>query len=78
MALAATKIEERIRAALPDAEVKIHDLAGDGDHYAVKVVSKSFRGKSRIEQHRMVHSALREELGEALHALAIQTLPDQE
>ncbi len=73
MAMRAGDIEEMIKAAIPDAEVTIRDLAGDGDHYAAEVVSESFRGKTRVQQHQMVYQALRGNMGEALHALALQT-----
>jgi stress-induced morphogen len=70
-------IERLIRSRIPDAEVTIRDLAGDGDHYAATVISASFRGKSRVQQHQMVYEALREQMGGTLHALALQTgLPD--
>ena len=73
MAMNAREIEELIKAALPDAKVTIRDLAGDGDHYAAEVVSASFRGKSRVQQHQMVYDALRGNMGGTLHALALQT-----
>lgn len=73
MAMAAAEIERRIKAALPDARVEIRDLAGDGDHYAATVVSESFRGKSRVQQHQLVYKALSGDMGGALHALALQT-----
>lgn len=77
MAMDAHEIETLIRAALPDAQVTIRDLAGDGDHYAAEVVSESFRGKSRVQQHQMVYEALKGNMGGALHALALQTsVPD--
>jgi stress-induced morphogen len=70
-------IERLIKSRIPDAEVTIRDLAGDGDHYAATVISASFRGKSRVQQHQMVYDALREQMGGTLHALALQTgLPD--
>jgi stress-induced morphogen len=70
-------IERLIKSRIPDAEVTIQDLAGDGDHYAATVVSASFRGKSRVQQHQMVYDALREQMGGTLHALALQTgLPE--
>ena len=69
----AREIETMIKAALPDARVVIRDLAGDGDHYAAEVVSASFRGKSRVQQHQMVYNALKGNMGGALHALALQT-----
>ena len=73
MAMNAREIETMIKAALPDAKVVIRDLAGDGDHYAAEVVSASFRGKSRVQQHQMVYNALKGNMGGALHALALQT-----
>ena len=73
MAMAVSEIEALIRSALPDAHVTIEDLAGDGDHYAATVVSESFRGKSRVQQHQIVYAALRGRMGGDLHALALQT-----
>ena len=73
MAMAASEIEALIKAALPDARVTIEDLAGDGDHYAAAVVSETFRGKSRVQQHQIVFAALRGRMGGELHALALQT-----
>ncbi|TCZ53922.1 BolA family protein [Roseicella aquatilis] len=73
MAMQPAEIEALIKAALPDAEVTIEDLAGDGDHYAATVVSEAFRGKSRVQQHQLVYAALRGRMGGELHALALQT-----
>jgi stress-induced morphogen len=73
MAMAANDIERLIKAGIPDAEVTIRDLAGDGDHYAAVVVSETFRGKSRVQQHQLVYDALKSEMGGKLHALALQT-----
>jgi len=73
MPMSAQDIERLIRAQLPDAEVSIQDLAGDGDHYAARVISEAFRGKTRVQQHQMVYEALRGSMGGALHALALQT-----
>jgi stress-induced morphogen len=69
----AADIERLIREALPDAEVKIDDLRGDGDHYAATVVSEAFRGKTRVQQHQMVYAALKGRMGGELHAMALQT-----
>ncbi|MCH8238771.1 MAG: BolA family transcriptional regulator [Proteobacteria bacterium] len=66
-------IVQLIKKKLPDADVTIRDLAGDGDHYAATVVSESFRGKTRVQQHQMVYEALEGNMGGALHALALQT-----
>lgn len=73
MAMDAGEIEALIKAAIPDAQVTIEDLAGDGDHYAAKVVSASFKGISRVKQHQIVYAALQGRMGGALHALALQT-----
>lgn len=73
MAMEATEIERRIKAALPDATIEIRDLAGDGDHWAATVISESFRGKTRVQQHQLVYAALGGDMGGALHALALQT-----
>jgi stress-induced morphogen len=79
MGMSAGEIESLIKSALPDARVTVEDLAGDGDHYAASVVSESFRGRSRIQQHQMVFAALGGRMGGQLHALALQTsAPDQE
>jgi stress-induced morphogen len=67
------EIERLIKAGIPDAEVTIRDLAGDGDHYAATVIAESFRGKSRVQQHQMVYNALKGQMGGVLHALALQT-----
>jgi stress-induced morphogen len=75
MAMQAGEIEALIRSALPDATVRIEDLAGDGDHYAATVVSESFRGLTRVRQHQIVYAALSGRMGGELHALALQTSP---
>ena len=73
MPMAADEIAELIRAGIPDAEVEITDLAGDGDHYAAKVVSESFRGIPRVRQHQKVYEALGGRMGGVLHALQLTT-----
>ncbi len=73
MPMDAQDIKTMITEAIPDAEVTIRDLAGDGDHYAAEVVAESFRGKSRVQQHQMVYDALKGNMGGVLHALALQT-----
>ncbi|MDR7103779.1 BolA family transcriptional regulator [Croceicoccus sp. BE223] len=73
MAMQADEIEAMIRAAIPDAVVEITDLAGDGDHYAARVTSASFAGKSRVAQHKAVYDALGGRMGGQLHALQLTT-----
>ena len=67
------EIEDLIKSGIPGAKVAIRDLAGDGDHYAASVEAEAFRGKSRVQQHQMVYDALKGNMGDALHALALQT-----
>jgi len=73
MAMSAAEIEKLIREALPDAEVTITDLAGDGDHYAARIVSAAFTGKTRVQQHKLVYEALGGRMGGELHALQLTT-----
>lgn len=73
MPMAAADIEALIVAGIPDARVEITDLAGDGDHYAARVVSASFAGLPRIRQHQAVYAALGHRMGGVLHALQLTT-----
>jgi stress-induced morphogen len=73
MAMSAADIETLIREAMPDAEVTITDLAGDGDHYAARIVSVAFAGRSRVQQHKLVYEALGGRMGGELHALQLTT-----
>ena len=77
MAMNQSDIEQKIKEAIPAAEVQIEDLRGDGDHYAAYVRSAEFKGKTRVQQHQMVYKALKGRMGNELHALALQTsVPD--
>lgn len=73
MPMRAEEIEAMIVAAIPDARVEIRDLAGDGDHYAARVVSSSFAGMNRVRQHQAVYAALKGKMGGELHALQLET-----
>ena len=73
MAMTKDNIEELIIQSIPDAKVTIEDLQGDGDHYSAIVVSKSFDGKSMIQQHKMVYESLKGKMGNELHALELKT-----
>ncbi|MBI1364874.1 MAG: BolA/IbaG family iron-sulfur metabolism protein [Alphaproteobacteria bacterium] len=75
MPMSAEQIKSMILEALPDAQVEIEDLAGDGDHYRARVVSRAFLGKSRLQQHQLVYRALKGKMGGDLHALALETEP---
>lgn len=73
MPMDAGEIEKLIKEAMPDAEITIKDLAGDGDHYAAHVISSEFKGKTRVQQHQLVYQALGGRMGDVLHALALTT-----
>ena len=73
MTMTKENIEELIKQSIPDAKVTIEDLRGDGDHYSAIVVSKSFDGKSMIQQHKMVYESLQGKMGNELHALVLKT-----
>ncbi len=74
MPVAASTIENLILEDFPDAKIKIIDLAGDNDHWSVEVTSAAFKGKSRIEQHKMVYTALKGKMGGELHAMQLKTI----
>ncbi len=73
MAMDAAELERMIKDAIPDADVTLEDTRGDQDHYSARVVSASFEGKTRVQQHQMVYAALEGKMGGQLHALALQT-----
>jgi len=78
MGMSAQEIERLIRVGIPDAKVTITDLAGDGDHYSALVISRSFAGLSRVQQHQVVYSALGGRMGGELHALQLRTAAPEE
>lgn len=73
MSIKLEEIEKLIKESIPDAEISIKDLAGDENHYAATIKSKTFVGKSKIEQHKLVYKALKGKMGNELHALSINT-----
>lgn len=73
MPIAQADLEAILREGFPDAEIKVDDLAGDGDHYRAKIVSTAFAGLPRVRQHQLVYAALKGRMGGELHALALET-----
>tara|TARA_B100000029_G_scaffold497502_1_gene565166 strand:+ start:296 stop:526 length:231 start_codon:yes stop_codon:yes gene_type:complete len=73
MTLKIKEIEKLIKESIPDADIEITDLAGDENHYSATIKSKIFKGKSKIEQHKLVYKALKGKMGNELHALALTT-----
>ena len=78
MPMAQHELETRLRAAFPDAQITVEDLAGDNDHYRARIVSKAFAGLSRVKRHQMVYAALKGGMGSELHALALDTRTPEE
>ena len=73
MPLSIEDLEKYIKESIPDSIITIEDLRGDGDHYSATVISRSFEGKSKIEQHKMVYDSLKGKMGNELHALKLKT-----
>jgi stress-induced morphogen len=73
MAMTVNEIEELLLKSFPNAKITIDDLRGDGDHYAAKIVTAEFKGKTRVQQHQMVYNAMNGKMGTDLHALALNT-----
>ena len=73
MPMESSEVKELIKSAIPDAEVTIKDLTGDGNHYSAHVISSAFKNKSRVLQHQLVYSAFNGRMGNALHAFALTT-----
>ena len=73
MPMPIAELEAALRAGFPDSEIQVEDLAGDGDHYRARIVSRAFSGLSRVKQHQLVYAALKGKMGGELHALALET-----
>ena len=73
MPMPAEILQAELAQAFPDAEIVIEDLAGDGDHYRARIVSRAFAGLPRVRQHQLVYAALKGKVGGELHALALET-----
>ena len=76
MPLSKEELENYIKNSIPDSTIIIEDLRGDGDHYSATVISKSFEGKTKIDQHKMVYDSLEGKMGNELHALMLKTKTD--
>tara|TARA_B100001769_G_C21718964_1_gene395710 strand:+ start:8 stop:238 length:231 start_codon:yes stop_codon:yes gene_type:complete len=74
MTMTIKEIEDHIKDSLPDAHITIEDLKGDGDHYSATIISKQFKGKTKIQQHQMVYESLKGKMGGQLHALMLKTI----
>ena len=74
--------EKEVQALLekdfPDSQIAIVDTRGSGDHFEIMVVSNDFDGVALIDRHRMIHSALGENLGGAIHAVEIKAYTNEQ
>jgi stress-induced morphogen len=68
------ELKRLIEAGLPGAYVEVRDTTGGGDHFEALVVSDSFEGKSLVERHQAVYSALGDAMQARIHALSLATL----
>jgi stress-induced morphogen len=73
MAIKEEEIHKLLKEGFPDADIEINDLAGDDNHFAAKIKSSKFKGKTRVQQHQMVYASLKGKMGNELHALALTT-----
>ena len=69
----AEEIKSRIEEAIPGARAEVEDWTGGGDHFRATVVSQTFAGMSRIQQHRLVYDVFGDEIGGPIHALSLTT-----
>ena len=73
MPIAQKDLEKLLRENFPEAQIEVVALVADDNHYSVKITDKIFAGKTRVEQHKMVNNALKEILGDVLHAMQLKT-----
>jgi stress-induced morphogen len=73
MPVAQSELEARLRSAFPDAEIRIEDLRGDGDHYKAIIIDSCFVGLPKVRQHQKVYAAISDLMAGPLHALALET-----
>lgn len=73
MPIAQNKLEQLLQENFPEAQIEVTALVADDNHYSVKIIDKIFTGKTRVEQHKMVNTALKEILGDVLHAMQLKT-----
>lgn len=72
--LSTSDVQNLIETAIPGAVVEVADLTGTSDHFDIHVTAAAFAGLSRIDQHKLVQSALSEHLTRSIHAVRIKTV----
>jgi stress-induced morphogen len=70
----ADELKKLIEQGLPGAHVEVRDFTGGGDQFEALVVSPDFEGKSLVERHQAVYSALGDAMRAQVHALTLKTL----
>ena len=73
MPIAKIDLEKLLTDSFPNAKIEVVALVDDGDHYSVTIIDEVFTGKTRVQQHKMVNIALKEILGDVLHAMQLKT-----
>ncbi len=73
MPIAQKDLEKLLKENFPQAQIRVIALVDDNNHYSVEIADKIFAGKTRVEQHKMVNTALKEILGDVLHAMQLKT-----
>ena len=73
MGMTRDELFEILNNGFSESVIEIQDLAGDNDHYAVKIISNEFKGLNKIKQHKLVYDVLGNKMGYTLHALSIKT-----
>ena len=73
-------IHQKLKESFPGADVTLENTSSQhighnarGMHLKTTIIYDGFKGKSTIEQHRMVHQALKKEIGKEIHAITIST-----
>ncbi len=73
MPIAKKDLEKILQESFPKAQIEVVALVDDNNHYSVKIIDEIFTGKSRVQQHKMVNNALKDILGDVLHAMQLKT-----
>ena len=76
MAISKAELLSILQQNFPDAKIKLKDLAGDEDHYALEINDSSFKDIPLVKQHKLVNTALAEVLHTRLHAITIKIKHD--
>ncbi len=71
-------VKKDLEKSLKGAQIIVEDPRGDGYHLALTVISDNFKGKSKLERHRMIYAILGSKVGNEIHALTMSLLTKEE